>query len=80
MEQKEKIKPCPFCGSDQVGGDYNMSRYGKRYYFVRCLVCGARTRGESVLKESLDPEDEWNNAAYLTSVACWNQRAVNDRA
>lgn len=70
------IKKCPFCGSGSVKLRYNVSRFSKYYYYVVCDICGARTRGEAIGQE--ERPDEWENPAAEKSVACWNQRAVND--
>lgn len=73
---ERELKKCPFCGSGSVRMDFNVSRFGNCYYFVRCDVCGARTRGEAIAQD--ERGDEWQNPAADKSAACWNQRAVTD--
>lgn len=74
METKE----CPFCGSDNAFLQYNGSKYG-RYYYVKCDLCGAQTRG--VLRKlrdlplyTADDPEEWTNYAAVTAVNLWNSR------
>ena len=39
-----ELKPCPFCGSDDVGIAYRMPEFGEQVkYFVVCNKCGSRT-------------------------------------
>ena len=76
----EKLKRCPFCGSDRVMVAFNPSRFNKRYYYVECTICGCRTRGEAIFEINISDENEWENVAVEKSVACWNQRAVSESA
>ena len=73
----EKLKPCPFCGSENVTLAYNSSRYKRYYYYVSCMICGARTRGEGIYADHVS--EEWDNQAAMKSVSCWNQRAVSEQ-
>lgn len=74
------LERCPFCGSDSISAKYNGSRYNRRYYFIECDICGARTRGEGIKNDILTDEKEWDNDALWKSVSCWNQRAVKTSA
>lgn len=55
LEYKEKLKPCPFCGSTPVLAD-NVETMRSLSYYVRC-ACGVRT--VSALSESAAAEI-WN--------------------
>lgn len=37
------LKPCPFCGGNEVFINANKGRYGW-YVFVRCSICGAESK------------------------------------
>lgn len=55
----EKLKPCPFCGSDAAGVAFVMPRFGEQVrYRIICDVCGSGTRdfrGEDIAA------DTWNS-------------------
>lgn len=72
----EKVKSCPFCGSDEIMLKYNGSRHG-RFYYMECDVCGGRTRGICVPTKELDGLDEWNNDAAAKVERLWNRRCEN---
>ena len=49
-----KLKPCPFCGSD----DLIVCESKKRaYFYVSCYECGAECGGCEGLEEAIE---EWN--------------------
>ncbi|MBQ9251597.1 MAG: Lar family restriction alleviation protein [Clostridia bacterium] len=73
------LKSCPFCGSTHVTIGHNDSRFQRRYYFVECNVCRARTRGDAINLDDLGGlRNELDNPAVRKAVTCWNQRAVRD--
>lgn len=71
MEQKEAMKPCPFCGSENVGFHYVAGRKRGNHcgFFVKCKDCGGagaiHFNGYSRTLESAE------NAA----IESWNARA-----
>lgn len=74
MKNIYNLKPCPFCGSENVHG-YNASQAKYRQYNVKCMKCGARIckstlaeaiatwnqRSESVKKE---PNYTWHDTYF----------------
>ena len=41
------LKECPFCGGEASLQERGIEQYGRMYYDVHCLRCGAGTRGYS---------------------------------
>ena len=77
---ERELKPCPFCGSEEIFMKYNGARHG-RFYYVECAIRGGRTRGACRPYTDIpshDEEDprEWDNKAANTVVILWNQRSV----
>ena len=83
------LSSCPFCGGTaymewtqcpQTMDEFD-DRMGDnpRRYFVRCEICGARTRMVDgrfpSAYEGEDAVDEWNNHAAITAQNIWNNRA-----
>ena len=61
---KNELKPCPFCGSDDI--DYGiMSGTMKGFDYIQCQNCGAEVRSI-------------NNGKYIEAIEAWNRRADND--
>lgn len=61
---KNELKPCPFCGSDDI--DYGiMSGTMKGFDYIQCQNCGAEIRSI-------------NNGKYIEAIEAWNRRADND--
>ena len=58
------MKPCPFCGSDDVGYSYGKHQDGHDLSFIACGVCGARGPVRTYTSEWDDDE----------SAAAWNKR------
>lgn len=52
------LKPCPFCG-----GDAELKHNKQWDYFVRCEVCGAKTRQHH--ENSVGAVDDWNRKGGL---------------
>ena len=67
----EKLKPCPFCGSEQIvlGCQYGESNYDRAYSIV-CKNCGARSKKftQSITSDDMTPIDNAHDA--------WNTRPV----
>lgn len=61
-----KLKPCPFCGSEDLLEDMNSSRFLVILYFnssVRCKGCGAEIRSENQtlpIAAQQQARDKWN--------------------
>ena len=53
----DELKPCPFCGSDELIICESTKR---EYYFVNCYYCGAESGGCAKRKDALA---EWNKRA-----------------
>ena len=77
---REKPKACPFCGSESTRVQFNEARKERRFYYVTCVLCGARTRGELFPCDEITKDNEWDNAAIDKSLTCWNQRAGEQNA
>lgn len=59
----EELKPCPFCGSDDI--DYGiMSGTMKGFDYIQCQNCGAEIRSI-------------NNGKYIEAIEAWNRRVKN---
>ena len=53
----DKLKPCPFCGSDAVGISASEMSREISYYSVNCNECGARG---GLAREEQDAIELWN--------------------
>ena len=62
-----ELKPCPFCGSEDVHIDVAVPRYGLLYYAV-CDCCGARSKSFGVVNQS-------ESTAQTKAKLAWNRRA-----
>lgn len=58
------MKPCPFCGSDDVGYSYGQHPDGHELSFIACGGCGAHGPVRTYANEWDDDE----------SAAAWNKR------
>lgn len=66
------MKPCPFCGSKHDvyiktavnRGEFPLS-FGRTYFYVRCVSCGAETKDECDFEEK-------------KAVKRWNRRVAHD--
>ena len=61
-----KLKPCPFCGSEDLGLPTPTSRY------VECLDCDTFGPGETELPRG--QSHQWD-VAYADIIDRWNTRA-----
>lgn len=72
-DQKETLKPCPFCGGSNLKLNFNISEYGaygeKQFICeVRCYKCGAtltnygRNADPCIVKQ--DAIRQWNSRIY----------------
>lgn len=69
-KMKVKLKPCPFCGFDQL---YNgISRYGG--YCVRCLRCNANIE-IALPSEKREALEAFEDRCLKEVVRVWNRRA-----
>jgi len=71
-----ELKPCPFCGSTEIGVRNQMSTRFKAFYtLVECSVCGANTRTSMNTTEA-DPYDKafWESDSVQEVAKLWNMR------
>ncbi|WP_426577629.1 Lar family restriction alleviation protein [Xenorhabdus stockiae] len=65
-----ELKPCPFCGSDNLGSNHYFDSDDKNYIgWIDCYSCDAR-----------GPEIGWFDdfgEAETEAIKLWNQRAKN---
>ena len=52
------MKPCPFCGSENVGYSYGAHPDGRELSFISCSDCGARGPARTYLCLADDDESE----------------------
>lgn len=75
----EKLKPCPFCGSEKVKVVLEHDRECGRCWYVQCLMCYAR--GSSMVESTgkQEPDEAYGQIITATNEAkrAWNRR-VND--
>ena len=66
-------KPCPFCGSHNIGVD---ETDGYKWIAVRCSECGAI--GPEVRAQDIRPAalPEFSERDHLSAFAEWNRRAA----
>jgi Lar family restriction alleviation protein len=67
----EEIKPCPFCGSKDVGVVPGTTF---RWMFAFCSDCGAQAGEVRVQTLGQGNKDEWEAAARIRAVEEWNKR------
>lgn len=81
---ENKLKPCPFCGG-KAELVFSGKQYGDEwngYFVVRCLVCGAQSKG---IYYRGDPIEKPVCISLIGTVAehelvCkWNARADNEQ-
>jgi Lar family restriction alleviation protein len=77
------MKPCPFCGSDDVGYSYRKHPDGHEMAMVACGHCGANGPVRTYLSEWDDDEAEasWDKRhnVELTGAARLYRAASSDR-
>lgn len=75
--KKPPVKPCPFCGSEDIviaPGQNSRAEEGFAYSCVTCQECGAEVYGEAVNYYN-NPE---NKDADLLALEVWNRRATDE--
>lgn len=75
----ENLKPCPFCGSEEVKVVLEHDRECGRCWYVQCQRCYAQGSSmvESMGNQELDKAYEQIITATNEAIAAWNRR-VND--
>lgn len=75
MKSNYIILPCPHCGGC-ARIESSVSKHGKEYFFVRCIVCGASGKTTRVgLNHTTDKHDAIRDAVFA-----WNLRTpLRDR-
>lgn len=69
-----KLKPCPFCGGEELSYMRIYSRKAKGFYvFVVCDYCNGQTKGYLNTRESAD-ENFWKDESIGRAEIAWNMR------
>lgn len=74
--EKDKTKPCPFCGGRAVL--VRNGSYWNDYYYVRveCEMCGSQGK---TFRTKVDPsKHEWNTRTCFKAIEAWNTRAKTE--
>jgi Lar family restriction alleviation protein len=53
----EKLKPCPFCGSEDVSLSVGKNGIGESLRYVECVGCGAMADMKRTIEEAIGA---WN--------------------
>lgn len=59
----DELKPCPFCGSDEIEYKPTYSGGGESHGLMRCLECGCTVPTSEFGKHVKEPYAEWNRRA-----------------
>lgn len=73
---ESELKPCPFCGCENINMHANYNRKIARYFvFARCDRCKSTGR-TFVCKCEYEAEDEslWEDNAVYYAECAWNRR------
>lgn len=78
----QKLKPCPFCGSDNISWCWNLSLKFGYFAYIQCQECKAQTRPVSISTElckkegfsNPDNKSFWENESFQTAGRLWNHR------
>lgn len=62
----DELKPCPFCGSDEIEYKPTYSGGGESHGLMRCLECGCTVPTSEFGKHVKEPYSEWNRRAERT--------------
>lgn len=59
----EELKPCPFCGSNEI--EYKPTHFGggESHGVMRCLECGCTVPTSEFGKHVKEPYSDWNRRA-----------------
>ena len=68
----EKMKPCPFCGSEDISIETESDVMGK-IARAHCEICGATASGIGVMSRPDSDAD-----LHPTAIAAWNRRTPHD--
>lgn len=73
-----ELKPCPFCGSEDVYNVYLPDPYSRdQYAWVNCKTCNA-SGGQFVQRVCPDDKSFSRNEMELESTKLWNTRPIED--
>ena len=65
--EMEELKPCPFCGSEDVGVSYGRKANDMPFPYIECTICAAMVAGEE--DSELEARKAWNLRALESSLA-----------
>ena len=68
----EELKPCPFCGSEDVGVSYGRKANDMPFPYIECMECAAMLAGEE--DTELDARSMWNRRALESSLSRAQER------
>ena len=74
-----KLKPCPFCGSEEVKVVLEHDRICGRCWFVQCQDCYAQGALAIESVNGQEPDEAYEQIVSATNTAkqAWNRRAHN---
>ena len=70
--EMEELKPCPFCGSEDVGVSYGRKKDGSPWPYVECTDCAAMVAGGD--DSELEARRAWNQRALESSFSRAQER------
>lgn len=73
----DKMKPCPFCGSEKVKVVPEHDNICGRCWFVQCQNCHSKSTSIVESMERQEPEEVYDQIIRATNKAkeAWNRRA-----
>ena len=71
-----KLKPCPFCGSEEVKVVLEHDRTCGRCWFVQCQDCYAQGASAVESVDGQEPDEAYEQIVRATNTAkeAWNRR------
>lgn len=72
----DKLKPCPFCGSEKVKVMLEHDRICGRCWFVQCQYCYSQSSSIAESMDGQEPDEAYEQIVNATSEAiiAWNRR------
>lgn len=50
---EDSLLNCPFCGSEWIESVKVLNKSNKNKFYIRCMKCGARTRNQNTINDSV---------------------------